>query len=248
MRRLLAATVIGIGIGGSIGTLADADPLPQLPAPPEPSTAPPPATSAAPAPESPPAPTPTAAPAPVAAPTPAPATELAPTRVTLGSVPHFFTFSIGIGFSGADGRHDTTAANGLYLAAEYWAKLYPWLNLRTYLGALGTGTNQTYCHTTGDCDVSQDVALVGAKVRLVAPIPWIAPFFEAGLGLSIGVIHATDLDVDRVTEGVAYHVPFGFGLSIGPKHNVDLAFDYMILPGARAVAGGLVAGLTLPAP
>jgi hypothetical protein len=134
------------------------------------------------------------------------------------------------------------------VAGEYWAEPYSWLQLRGYLGYLGTSTDQEHCQLVGGCDVSEDIGFVGGKLRLLAPIPFVAPFIELGLGLSFGTIHATDVGVDRTTNGATYDLPFGFGLSLGPKQNVDVGISYLFHLDARAFGGTLSIGLTLPAP
>ena len=139
-------------------------------------------------------------------------------------------------------------AEGLYVQGEYWAEPLSWLQVRTYLGFLSTSTDQQRCKLAGPCDVSEDIGFLGGKLRLLAPIPYVAPFVETGLGASFGTIHATDVDVDRTTNGVTYDIPFALGLSVGPQHNVDLALSYLFHPDAQAFAGALAVGLTLRAP
>ncbi|MGH7435146.1 MAG: hypothetical protein ACRENE_05700, partial [Polyangiaceae bacterium] len=141
-----------------------------------------------------------------------------------------------------------TSVPGLFLGGEYWARLYSWVNVRAYAGFLATSTDQSRCQLAGGCDVSEEVVVLGAKGRLMAPIPWVAPFIELGLGLSIGTIHATDVGVDRIRHGAVIDLPIGFGLSLGPKHNVDLGAIILDHGGAEATGAALYVGVSLPVP
>jgi hypothetical protein len=242
MRTLVTATVVGIGIGGALLGRANADGLPPLPAPAEPS-----ATASTSTSTSTPTPTPTSTPTSSSSST-APGPEAAPPYELRRSAPRFFTFSLGLGVSRATGPNSKAGAGGLYVSAEYWAQPFSWLNLRSYLGYLSTSTDQRNCYRIDGCDVSENIGLLGAKVRLVAPIPWVAPFFELGLGVSFGDIHATDVDSDLTTHGVVLDVPVGLGLSIGPRHDVDVSLLSLSHGGAHAIGGALLVGVNVAAP
>jgi hypothetical protein len=122
------------------------------------------------------------------------------------------------------------------------------VNVRAYAGFLATSTDSSRCQLADGCDVSEEVVVLGAKVRFMAPIPWVAPFLELGLGLSIGTIHATDVGVDRIRHGAVVDIPLGLGLSLGPKHNVDLGVIVLEHQGAEAIGGAFYVGVNLPAP
>ncbi len=139
-------------------------------------------------------------------------------------------------------------AGGIYLAGEYWAQPYSWLNLRGYVGFMSTSTQQKYCQLAGGCNVSEDIGFLGGKLRLVVPIPYVAPFLEVGLGVTFGTMHATDVGVDQTTNGIISDVPFGFGLSCGPKHEVDVGFFFLPHPGTGAFAGAIDVGVSIPGP
>jgi hypothetical protein len=164
--------------------------------------------------------------------------------------PRFITLSIGYGLSAAETPQGTTSATagGLYVAGEYGAAPYSFLQLRLYAGFLGTSTDQSNCRLAAGCNVSEDIGFLGSKFRLLAPIPWVAPFVELGLGLSYGTIHATDVSVDRTTSGATVDVPFAFGVAVGERHNIDFAISYLFHLGAQAFAGALSIGVALPAP
>ena len=251
MRLAVAATALYVAICGFALVDANADELPTLPAPASPppastaSTAPP-AEPAPPAPvEPPPLPPAASAQSQTVNPTPSPP----PTEVRQVA-PRFFTFSIGYGVSAAEVPRGTTGStgDGIYVMGEYWAKPFSWLHLRSYVGFLGTSANQTECQLAGGCDVSEDIGFVGGKLRLLAPIPYVAPFIETGLGLSFGTIHATDVGVDRTTTGAVLDIPLGFGLSLLAQHNFDVMISYLFHLGAEAFGGAISIGLTIPAP
>ena len=88
--------------------------------------------------------------------------------------------------------------------------------------------------------------LLGGKVRLTAPIPWVAPFVEIGIGMSVGEFETVTPLTNIEENGLLFHIPVSFGLELGRKHNFDIAFTYYFHNGAEQFAGAAAFGVTFP--
>jgi len=88
--------------------------------------------------------------------------------------------------------------------------------------------------------------LLGGKARITAPIPWVAPYVEGGIGASIGSFETVTPGTSLQASGLIYHIPFTVGLSLGPWHNVDVAFTYYFHPTVRQYAGAAAFGISIP--
>jgi hypothetical protein len=154
--------------------------------------------------------------------------------------PRFLLVSIGLGLSSAgDGT-----ASGFYGAGEYVIPVASWASLRGY-GALLLTFPGTCLDGGSPCDVSSKVAIAGAKLRLLAPIPYVAPFLDLGGGLMVGEIKHQNSSGDGGTANLTIHlVPFGLGLALGKLHDVELGFIYMWEPIIGHFDGALTLGLS----
>jgi len=88
--------------------------------------------------------------------------------------------------------------------------------------------------------------MLGAKVRLAAPIPYVAPFFETGVGMSVGSFRTYTEFTNEKKSGALLHIPFTVGLAIGRRHNYELKFIYYYHEAAEQVSGAAALGLTFP--
>jgi hypothetical protein len=95
------------------------------------------------------------------------------------------------------------------------------------------------------CDVSAKMAFLGGKFRLTAPIPYVAPFLELGIGLSLGVLTAQTPYGDG-TAYFTYNIPISFGLVLGKDQSVDLGIITLLQPSVAQSVGGFVVGLAFP--
>jgi len=88
--------------------------------------------------------------------------------------------------------------------------------------------------------------LLGAKARVRAPIPWVAPYIEFEIGTSIGkFVTFTAFDtIDK--SGIIYHIPLSFGLELGRNNRFDLGFSYYLQPTVEQYAGAAALGITFP--
>jgi len=88
--------------------------------------------------------------------------------------------------------------------------------------------------------------LLGGKVRLRSPILWVAPYFELGVGTSIGKFRTLTVFDNIDKTGIIYHIPVSIGLELGKSNNVDLAFVYYYQNTVQQVVGAFAVGLTFP--
>ncbi len=137
--------------------------------------------------------------------------------------------------------------SGFYLQGEYVLGLARWFSLRPYAGLILTKSNgeDTNQNATNYKSTSK-AFLIGGKARITAPIPWVAPYVEGGIGMSLGsfvtLTPATNID----QSGLILHIPFSLGLELGPKHSVDIAFTYYFQPSVKQYAGAAAFGISIP--
>jgi hypothetical protein len=144
------------------------------------------------------------------------------------------------------GDDQSIGGSGVLGGAEYILKSNEWLSPRAYAALLFTFSEQTErCRDQRmACDVSAKLGLLGVKARVTFPIPYVAPFLEVGIGLSLGAMRTRTLKIREKLEGATYHVPVAIGLSLGESRSVDVAFQYWAHPAAKQLNGGLLVGLT----
>lgn len=150
---------------------------------------------------------------------------------------------IGYGLSSASGQSQTMGT-GFFAMGEYAYELSIAFEPRAYAGLLLTSPDKNGCFEADHCEVIAKIGFVGVKGRLIAPIPYIAPFLELGLGVSAGYLRTKLLTVDERTRGVSLHFPVTFGLALGEHHNFELAFLYLYHPSEKQVAGAVALGMT----
>ncbi|MFL5264460.1 MAG: hypothetical protein ACJ79R_17425 [Anaeromyxobacteraceae bacterium] len=146
-----------------------------------------------------------------------------------------------------DGRDVAGKGAGGYGEVEYVYKPDEWVTPRLYTGVLLTAADSSCGSAVSPCDVSAKLFFLGAKVRLMIPIPYVGPFVEAGLGASAGTISTRSGRVVDVTgRGVMYHVPFALGLAVGARHQYAIAFQYLFHPEQQQVCGAFALGFGFP--
>jgi hypothetical protein len=222
---------------------------PSLPPLPPPDAEPAPAVPSTPAPTEPPPATPP--PARVASPSSSadvPEGEPAETTpvLTLGDIPKLLVASVGLGYSFANQRTgNDPSGRGFYASAEFVLVPNMWVSPRLYGGLLLTSTDSSTCGGASPCDVEAKIGFLGAKGRLTIPIPYVAPFFELGVGMSAGTLATRTDSTDKNFAGVTYHIPFALGLSFGEMHHyfVDLALSYLFHPDQSQFEGALALSL-----
>ena len=156
----------------------------------------------------------------------------------------FINASIGIGYCSPDDESELSGS-GFYAQAEYVWSPNRWFGVRPYAGVVfASGTSDEPGMT--EYHIKSNAFMLGAKVRLAAPIPYVAPFFETGIGMSVGSFstHTEFTNVKR--SGALLHIPFTVGLAIGRRHNYELKFIYYYHEAAEQVSGAAAFGLTFP--
>tara|TARA_R110002073_G_scaffold325707_1_gene505009 strand:+ start:69 stop:626 length:558 start_codon:yes stop_codon:yes gene_type:complete len=154
---------------------------------------------------------------------------------------------IGYGLSAPNNSVGDIVDDGFFLQGELVLKVASWVELRPYAGLILTNSNGKDLNDNPTDERAESKAfLIGGKARVRAPIPWVAPYIEIGLGASIGkfeTITAYD-NIDK--NGIIYHIPFSFGLELGRNNNVDLGFSYYFQPSVEQYVGAFAVGITLP--
>lgn len=154
---------------------------------------------------------------------------------------------IGYALSLPDYSYDDIADSGLFLQGELVLKAYSWFELRPYAGLILTSSNGKDLNDNPTNEKAESKAvLIGGKVRLRAPIPWVAPYVEVGVGTSVGkfVTSTGFTDIDK--GGFIYHIPFAFGLELGRNHNVDLGLIMYFQPTVEQFIGAYALGISIP--
>jgi len=142
-----------------------------------------------------------------------------------------------------DGHDVAGRGAGGYGAVEYVYGPGEWVTPRLYTGVLLTAADAGCGVGVSPCDVSARIFFLGGKVRLMIPLPYVAPFVEAGLGASAGTISTrSGRLVDVTGGGLMYHLPFAVGLALGARHQYAIAFQYLFHPEQHQVNGAVALG------
>ncbi len=159
---------------------------------------------------------------------------------------HTINASIGLGISSTFEDYDISGS-GFYLQGEYVFGISSWLDLRPYLGFISTSKNNNSTdEALKEFEVTTKALLLGGKARVLAPIPWVAPYVEIGLGATLGNLRTFTPGTDIEKKGLSLHIPFTLGLAIGRKHNFELEFTYYISPSAEQFSGAAAIGFSIP--
>ncbi len=158
--------------------------------------------------------------------------------------------SIGLGISMHYETYENieyTSTDGFYAQGEYVLGLTKWFELRPYAGFITTSESESdfinkelpryYTKTTS--------FFIGPKARINAPIPYVAPYIEAGYGLSIGSFETYDVNKTLKKNGIVAHVPFSIGLMIGKNKNFDVGFTYLYQSNINQMNGAFAIGYSI---
>ncbi len=157
----------------------------------------------------------------------------------------FINASIGYGIS-APYDETNVGGTGFYAQGEYVLGLTKWFGVRPYAGLIFTSPNENIGGSTlSEYRVSSKAFLLGGKARVCAPIPWIAPYFEVGLGASFGSFETYTPMTYKKEKGVLMHIPATIGLALGKDHNVDVAFTYYYHPSVDQFSGAAAIGIDI---
>lgn len=154
---------------------------------------------------------------------------------------------IGYGLSVPYNSIDEIADDGFFLQGEYVLKIASWIELKPYAGFILTNSNGKDLNDNPTNELGTTKAfLIGGKGRIRAPIPWVAPYIEIGIGASIGKFETFTAFTTIDRSGLIYHIPFSFGLELGRNHNFDLGFTYYFQPTVEQFAGAFAFGVSFP--
>ncbi|WP_140484835.1 hypothetical protein [Flavobacterium sp. GSA192] len=158
----------------------------------------------------------------------------------------YINASIGLGLNTSYYEEDG-GGSGFYAQAEYAKGITKWIGVRSYAGILLTSGDKT--NENGDPTeyrISAKAFSLGGKIRVAAPIPYIAPFIESGIGASIGSFQTYTPSTNIKKNGILMHIPVSLGLAVGRKHSVDIAVSYYFYPSMKQISGALAAGISIP--
>lgn len=162
---------------------------------------------------------------------------------------NFIKASIGFGSSTSNYEEEDPEiidGSGLYLQGEYVFGIKKWFSVRPYAGIIITSTDEDKVKNPEGYKVESKAFFLGGKVRLCAPIPWVAPFVEVGIGTSIGSFETYIPGMHVKEKGAQVHIPIGFGLAVGRKNNIELGVSFYAQPSAEQSFGGFTAGFSFP--
>lgn len=152
--------------------------------------------------------------------------------------------SVGYGISATYDDVDINA-EGFYVQAEFVYEVASWFDIRPYAGFILTNTNDNVNESLG-FKSNTTAFLLGGKVRFTAPIPWVSPYVEIGVGMSVGEFETITPLTNIKETGMILHIPFSIGLELGRKHNFDIAFTYYYHNAVEQFAGAAAVGVTFP--
>lgn len=158
----------------------------------------------------------------------------------------FINASVGLGLSAPYDDVDITGS-GFYAQGEYVFGITKWFGIRPYAGLVLTSADKNAdLQNQPEYKVTSKSFLLGGKARVCAPIPWVAPYFEVGVGASIGSFETYTPYTNIKKNGIITHIPFSIGLALGPKHNFDVGFTYYYQPSVRQFSGATAIGFSFP--
>ncbi|MDO4228377.1 MAG: hypothetical protein Q4C98_01055 [Capnocytophaga sp.] len=155
------------------------------------------------------------------------------------------TAKIGYGLSYPSESTNKIIASGFITEGELTLKIASWVDIKPYIGAVFTDSKwkDIYNNKINE-KVSTNALLLGTKTRIRIPIPWVAPFFELGLGASTGKFE-TFTDYKNISKtGIVPHFPFSLGLELGKYYKVDVAFSYYTQWTVNQTTGGAIIGVS----
>lgn len=154
---------------------------------------------------------------------------------------------IGYGMSSPYYSDEEIGNGGFFMQGEYVLNVASWFEFRPYAGLILTSSNGEDMNNNPTNEKAESKALlIGGKARVRAPIPWVAPYIEIGIGGSIGKFETFTTYTNINRSGFIGHIPFSLGLELGRQNDVDLSFRYYFQPAAEQFAGAFALGITFP--
>lgn len=159
---------------------------------------------------------------------------------------NYFKASIGFGYSFPFDDVEVSGT-GFYTQGEYVYGITRWFGVRPYAGLIIASTkNDNALEGLEGYELKTNAFLLGGKIRIAAPIPYVAPYLETGIGVSIGAFKTITPYTNIEKDGLVMHIPFTFGLAIGRNHNIEVEFTYYFHPTIEQYAGAAAIGFSFP--
>ncbi len=154
---------------------------------------------------------------------------------------------IGYGLTAPYNSEDDIVDEGFFAQGEFVLKIASWVDLRPYAGFVITNSSGKDLNNNPTNEKAETKAvLLGGKTRIKAPIPWVAPYLEIGIGTSIGSFE-TFTAFDAISKsGIIYHIPVSLGLELGRNKNIDVGLAYYFQPSVEQLAGAIAVGVRFP--
>lgn len=155
--------------------------------------------------------------------------------------------SFGPGLSAPYEQLNLLKKPGVYAQGEYVLSPARWIDLRPYAGFIWTKFKENDPEQEeARYRSSANALLLGAKTRITAPVPIVAPFFEIGVGASIGSFE-TFMPAKNIEEsGVFLHIPISLGVALGSEKNMDLRLSYYFHNNLQQFIGAATVGFSFP--
>lgn len=161
----------------------------------------------------------------------------------------FIDVSAGLGIVAPNDDESDLDGSGFYAQVEYVYSPRTWFGIRPYAGVIiasGETDNLTYIRGSETREsIKSNAFLLGGKIRIAAPIPYVAPFFETGIGVSIGSLR-TVYNGAELKRNTVMHIPVTIGLAIGHKHTTEIKFTYYFHEYVKQFSGAMAVGFSIP--
>lgn len=155
------------------------------------------------------------------------------------------SLNISFGFANTYPYDDVEVhGSGISVQTEYVISPKKWVDFRPYIGLIFTKTSSE--NNESNLKSSCNALVLGGKARIIAPIPYVAPYIESGFGASIGNFDTFTPYNDIDKNGIITHVPLSLGLEIGKNRKFDIGFSYYYHPNAEQFTGSYGFGIKFP--
>ena len=155
--------------------------------------------------------------------------------------------SIGLGMSAPYEEMNVFRSPGFYAMGDYVLSVNNWFDIRPYAGFILTKLIEDNSDEVKPRYSSEaNAILLGGKFRITAPVSWVAPYFETGVGASIGSFSTFTPQTSIDKSGLIAHIPFSLGVELGPRNNVNLGFTYFFQNNLEQFMGAAVIGVSFP--
>lgn len=155
--------------------------------------------------------------------------------------------SLGLGMSAPYEQIDVFQNPGVYAQGEYVLNPANWIDFRPYAGLILTKFKEVDPDEVEErYRSSANALLLGAKARITAPVPFVAPYFEIGVGASLGSFETFTPTTSIEKSGMFLHIPVSLGLKLESFTNLDVKLTYYYHNNLEQFIGAAAIGLSFP--